>query len=160
MSTLIVLGFPNLGLADEAVLELERLQREELLETSDWARVIRRDDGTIDIRHATHQVGTGAVSGGFWGLLLGLLFRAPIAGAAIGATTGAVAGALHDVGVDDGFVESVGLQIQPGTSALFVQVVSATADRVAERMRHLRPTVLRTSLSEEAEARLRRALGR
>lgn len=43
----------------------------------------------------------GAVSGGFWGALVGLLFLNPGLGIAVGATTGAVSGALADVGVNN-----------------------------------------------------------
>jgi uncharacterized membrane protein len=62
------------------------------------------------------------------------------------------------VGIDDKFTKDVGGQIKPGTSALFLYVVQATSDRVIERLRHYDPTVLRTSLSHDAEEQLRLAM--
>ena len=79
-------------------------------------------------------------------------------GAAVGAGSGALAGALSDYGIDDKFIQSVGSTIEPGASALFVLVRSVTADRVLPELQPFEGTVLRTSLSNEQEARLRQAL--
>jgi uncharacterized membrane protein len=158
MPDLIVLGFKDTTQADAAVTELEQLQREGLITMADWARVIRRPDGKTDVRQAVNTTGAGALGGTFWGMLFGLIFLMPLAGAAIGAATGALMGKFTDVGIDDKFIKGLGEQITPGTSALFVYVVQATADKVLERMRRFEPGVLRTSLSEDADARLRQAL--
>lgn len=158
MADLIVLGFPNLGLADEAINEIERLQKDALIDVSEWVRVIRRDDGTLDLRRPDGAIGAGALRGSLLGGLAGLIFGTPMGGAAIGGMTGALIARHSDVGIDDAFVSKVGLQIAPGTSALVIYVVKATADRVIDRMRRFRPRVLRTSLSSEAEARLRSAI--
>jgi len=48
---------------------------------------------------------TGAVSGGFWGTLIGLIFLNPLLGMAAGATAGAISGALTDVGINDQFMK-------------------------------------------------------
>jgi uncharacterized membrane protein len=81
-----------------------------------------------------------------------------VAGAAVGAGSGALAGALSDFGIDDKFIPSVGATIEPGSSALFVLVRSVTADRVLPELQPFQGTVLRTSLSNEQEARLQQAL--
>jgi uncharacterized membrane protein len=91
-------------------------------------------------------------------MLFGLIFLIPIAGAIIGAATGALMGALSDYGIDDKFIKGLGDAIQPGTSALFLQVQNTTVDKVTERMQKYEPTVLRTSLSQEAEDKLRAAI--
>ena len=97
-----------------------------------------------------------------WGALIGLLFLNPligmVTGAALGAGSGALAGRLSDYGIDDNFIRSVGSTIEPGSSALFVLVRSVTADRVLPELQPFEGTVLRTSLSNEQEARLRQAL--
>ena len=155
---LIVLGFSNSTTADEVVPEIEAMQRENLLQLADWARVIRREDGKVDVRQATSTAGAGAAGGALWGMLFGLLFLMPIAGLAIGAATGAIAGKLADYGIDDKFIKDLGNKIQPGTSALFLYVVQATSDKVLERLQPYHPTLLRTSLSQEQEAKLRAAM--
>jgi uncharacterized membrane protein len=155
---LIVIGFKSEATADEAINEIEQMQREGLITLDDWARVIRRADGKIDVRQAHSTTASGALGGTFWGMLFGLIFLMPLAGAAIGALTGALAGHFTDVGIDDKFIKDLGNQIQPGTSALFLYVVQATGDKVIERMGRFQPEVLRTSLSADADARLRQAI--
>ena len=91
-------------------------------------------------------------------MLIGLLFLMPLAGMAVGAVTGAIMGKFADYGIDNNFIKEVGKQITPGTSALFLYVVRVTPDKAIDRLRRFQPTVLRTSLSEDAEARLRSAM--
>jgi uncharacterized membrane protein len=76
----------------------------------------------------------------------------------IGAAMGAMTGALTDVGIDDKMIKGLGQQIVPGSSALFIYVIEATGDKVTERMRQYEPEVLRTSLSNDAEEKLKQAL--
>jgi uncharacterized membrane protein len=158
VATLVVLGFADMVTADEAALEVEALNREELLSLLDWARVVRRPDGTLDVRQGNSTTGVGAMGGTLGGALFGILFLAPIAGAVIGGALGALGGKLADVGIDDGFIRGVGEQIQPGTSALFVYVHRVDADPVTARMRRFNPELLSTSLPDDAEARLAAAL--
>jgi len=158
VAELVVLGFKDMTTADQAVTELEQMQKEALISIADWARVIRRPDGKVDIRQGNSPAAAGALGGTFWGLLFGLIFFVPLFGAVIGAATGALAGALTDVGIDDKMIKGLGSQIAPGTSALFVYVVEATGDKVTERLRQFQPEVLRTSLPNDAEERLREAL--
>lgn len=157
MPELVVLGFQNTEGADQVIPEIEAMQRENLLQLADWARVIKRADGKVDVRQATSTVGMGAAGGALWGMLFGLLFLMPIAGLAIGAATGAIMGKLSDYGIDDKFIKDVSAKIQPGTSALFLYVVQATTDKAIERIKPYGAEVLRTSLSEDAEAKLRAA---
>jgi len=158
MAELIVLGFKDETTADTAISELENMQREQLIVLADWARVTRRLDGKLDVRQATNTAGTGAAGGALWGTLFGLIFLMPLAGAAIGAATGALMGALSDYGIDDKFVKDLGQKITPGTSALFLYIVQATTDRVVDRLKELQPEILRTSLSQEAEEKLRQSM--
>jgi uncharacterized membrane protein len=92
------------------------------------------------------------------------LFLNPLAGmvvgAGVGAGTGALAGHLSDYGIDDDFIRSLGGNIKPNSSALFLLVRKVTADKVLERLRAegIRGEVLKTSFSNEQEAALRKAL--
>jgi uncharacterized membrane protein len=158
MPEIVVLGFNNESKADAVIPELQQMQREGLIELADWARVIRRPDGKVDVRQATSTAGSGAAGGALFGLLIGLLFLMPIAGMAVGAVTGAIVGKFADYGIDDKFIKDVGGQLAPGTSALFLYVVQMTEDKVTERLKSDQPTVVRTSLSEEAEAKLKAEL--
>jgi uncharacterized membrane protein len=158
MPELIVLGFKDTTKADEVIPQLQAMQGEGLIQLADWARVIRREDGKIDVRQAENLAGAGAAGGALLGMLLGLLFLMPLAGLVVGAATGAIIGRFGDYGISDQFIKDVGNHITPGSSALFLYVVEATTDRVTERLQPYQPTVLRTSLSHDAEDRLRAAM--
>jgi len=99
------------------------------------------------------------MGGAFWGLLAGILFWMPLMGMAVGTIMGAISGSLTDHGVSDDFIQEVSRSIEPGQSALFLLVVSATADRVIDEIKPWNPRVLRTNLSKAQEARLRASFG-
>lgn len=159
MANLIVFAFDNETEAERMRDTLVDMQKQQIITLQDAAVVVRRQDGKVKVKQAQSLVGTGALGGSFWGLLIGILFWAPWLGMAIGAATGAVAGALTDTGVDDKFIKEVGENIEPGHSALFLLVTDATPDKVLEGLTDLSPKVYQTSLSEEDEAKLRAAFG-
>jgi uncharacterized membrane protein len=101
---------------------------------------------------------TGAVSGGFWGMLIGLVFLNPLFGFALGASAGAISGALTDVGIDDGVMKKLAETLKPGTAALCVLVRQMTTDKVVEEIQKYGGTVIQTNLCHESEAKLREAL--
>jgi uncharacterized membrane protein len=157
MSDLIVLAFKTEGGATAMRDKLVQLQKQHLISLEDAAVVIRRADGKVKVKQATSLVGAGALGGAFWGMLIGLIFWMPWLGLAAGALGGAIGGHFSDVGVDDKFIKEVGNTIEPGHSALFLLVVSATGDKVMEELEGTEATVLQTSLSKEQEAKLRDA---
>jgi uncharacterized membrane protein len=158
MSDLVVLAFDTREGASRMSAEIERMQKMQLLKLDDAAIVTRELDGKAQVKQSNNLVGAGAFGGAFWGMLIGLLFWMPWLGLAVGAVSGALAGKFSDIGVDDKFIKSVGDTIQPGTSALFLMVREATPDRVLEEIRGWPGvTVLQTSLSRDAEAKLREA---
>ena len=160
MSELVALAFDNEDDAERMRDRLMQLQRERLINLSDAAIVKRNLDGKVKVKQATSIVGAGALGGGFWGMLIGLLFFAPWLGLAVGAVTGALAGKFTDIGVDDKFIREVGTTIKPGNSALFLLVDDVTPDRVMDELKDFQGVkVIRTSLSKEQEQRLRDAFG-
>ena len=157
MSDLIVVGFKDEFKADEVMNELRRLQSEYLVDLEDAAVVIRNQEGKVKIKQAQELVVSGAIGGGYWGLLLGVIFFNPIF-ALIGAGAGALSGALSDIGINDDFMRDLGSTIEPGTSAIFVLIRKSTPDRVLADLSKFEGKVLRTSLSKEDEAKLQAAL--
>ena len=75
-------------------------------------------EGHIKLNQLLHTTAAGAVSGTFWGALIGLIFLMPLVGAAIGAASGAIGGALSDVGINDNWMKETAAAIPPGTPAL------------------------------------------
>jgi uncharacterized membrane protein len=158
MSTLVVIGFDDMYKAEEVRLKLRKLQREYLLDLEDAVVAIKDTAGTIKLNQAINLTAAGALSGGFWGSLIGLIFLNPLLGLAIGAGAGAASGALTDVGINDQFMKDLAGTMTPGSSALFVLVRKATPDKVLEELQGSGGKVLRTSLSHEDEAKLQAAL--
>ena len=106
-------------------------------------------------RQLNHLAGSGALGGGFWGLLFGLIFFVPILGLLVGAAMGAATASLADVGIDDDFIKEVREKVTPGTSALFALTSDGVPDKVAEAFRGVDGELLHTNLSSEQEAQLR-----
>jgi uncharacterized membrane protein len=166
MAEMVAVAFDNEQEADRVLTELNRLQKEYLVDLVDAVIAVRPREGNVQLKQSINMVGvgaaSGALSGGFWGSLIGLLFLNPLAGFAVGGLVGAGAGALSgslvDYGIDDNFIRSLGKNLQPGTSALFVLVRKAQPEKVLAELSRFRGRVLRSSLSPEQEARLQAAL--
>lgn len=158
MSDLIAIAYDDEYKAEEVRLTLAKLNKEHLIELEDAAVVVKDKDGKVKLKQAVNLPAAGAVSGSFWGLLIGVLFFAPLAGVALGAAAGALSGALTDIGVDDNFMRELGETMTPSTSALFVLVRKVTPDKVLEEIAPYGGKVLRTSLSKDREAQLQEVL--
>jgi uncharacterized membrane protein len=158
MSTLVVIEYDDQYKAEEVRLKLRKMQKEYLLDMEDAVVAVKDEKGKIKLHQAVNLTGLGAMSGGFWGALVGLIFLNPLLGMAVGATAGAVSGALRDVGIDDKFMKELAEGLPAKSSALFVLVRKATPDRVLEEMKGTGGKILRTSLNHEDEAKLQTAM--
>jgi uncharacterized membrane protein len=158
MSTFVAIKYDDPHKAQEVRLALAKLQREYLIDLEDAVVAVKNEAGKIKLHQAFNLTAAGAVSGGFWGSLIGLLFLNPLLGAAVGASAGAVSGALTDVGIDDAFMKKLAEGMQPNSSILFVLVRKATPDKVVEEIKQFGGTVMQTSLSHEDQEKLQAAL--
>ena len=158
MSTLVVVAYPNEFQAEEVRLRLLKMQQEYLVDLEDAVIAVRKEDGKIKLLQLHNLTGAGAGSGGFWGLLIGLLFMNPLLGAAVGAGAGAISGALADVGINDEFMKQLGQNLKPGGSMLFILFRSITLDKALQELKGTGGTIIQTSLSHEDEQRLRDAM--
>jgi uncharacterized membrane protein len=155
---LLVLAFKDEAGADDALKLVEKLQRQEIIQIDDAAVAVHPLRGKIKVHQTTSFVGAGALGGAFWGMLFGLIFFVPFAGLAVGAATGALMGKASDIGVDKQFIKEVSKEIKPGTSALFLSVEHAQADKAIAAMKPLNAKVIHTSLSIKEENELKEAL--
>ena len=158
MSTLVVIDYESEVKAEEVRLALLKMQKQYLIDLADAVVVVRDAKGKIKLRQLYNLTAAGALSGGFWGALIGLIFLNPLFGMAIGAASGAISGALRDVGIDDNFMKELGATLKPGTAALCVLIRQMTADRVLDEIRKFGGTLIKTNLCNENEAKLREAL--
>lgn len=160
MSDLLVIAFDDEATGFDLRAELVKMQKEYLLELEDAVVVTRPSADDIQLHQAMNLTAAGAIGGGFWGTLVGLIFLNPLVGAAVGAASGALAGRLSDYGINDDFMRELGHSVAPGGSAVFILVRKMTADKVLARIEsfHKRGRVLQTSLSHADEEKLRAAL--
>jgi uncharacterized membrane protein len=158
MSTLVVIGYDDMFKAEEIRLKLMKMQKDYLVDLEDAVVAVKDEKGKIRLHQAVNLTAAGALGGGFWGTLIGLIFLNPLLGMAVGAAAGAVSGALADVGIDDKFMKDLATAMTPGSSVLFVLVRKATPDKVLEELKGSGGHVLKTSLSHDDEAKLQAAL--
>jgi len=158
MSTLVVVGYDDMFKAEEVRLKLRKLQKDYLIDLADAVVAVKDESGEVKLHQAVNLTTLGAVSGGFWGALIGLIFLNPLIGMAMGATAGAVSGALTDVGINDKFMKDLAGALKNGSSALFVLVRKSTPDKVLEELAGTGGRVIQSSLSHDDEDRLQKAL--
>ena len=94
--------------ADEALAKVKKLHNEVPLQLHDAAVVSweagQKKPKTRELHDTTRA---GAVSGGCWGMLVGLLFLTRLLGMAIGAASGALLSSMRNVGISDDFIRGV-----------------------------------------------------
>ena len=159
MSNLVAVVFGDETTAFEMRAALAKMQKELLIEMEDAVVVTKNTDGGTQLHQAVNLTAMGAVGGGFWGLLIGLLFLNPLISTAVGVAYGAIVAKLSDIGISDRMMKELAESFKPGSSALFVLVRWATADKVLEGLKPFvgKGKIFQTSLSKDDEAALRRA---
>jgi len=160
MSKLVAVLFNDETTAFEMRAALLKMQTQYLIEMEDSVVVTKTQKGTIKLDQAVNLTASGAVGGGFWGLLIGFLFLNPFLGAAIGAAAGAVSAQFQDIGIDDQMMRDLAQSFKPGSSALFVLIRRATTEKVLDGLKQFagKAKVFQTSLNKDDEAALRDAL--
>ena len=156
MATVTVLRFTTATGADETLGQVRELQERNKITLHD-AAIVSWPEGqqSPKTRQLVDVVGRGALSGMFWGILLGLIFVTPFFGMALGGAVGAIGGALRDYGIDDEFIKSIRGAVTPGTSALFLMTSDAVLDSVVAELKGRDFEIIATNLSSEQEKKLR-----
>jgi uncharacterized membrane protein len=158
VSTLIAVAYDDVDTTRDVLLTLKELSLEHAVTVDDAVVAEHNSDGEIKLHQTAKAGAVGAAGGALSGGLIGLLFLAPFLGMAVGAAAGGTAGALTDGAVDDAFIKHLGEDLQPGSAAVIVLIRESTPDKVLPRISPYGGRVIRSSLSAEAEARLREAL--
>jgi uncharacterized membrane protein len=150
MSTLVVVGYDDPCKAEEVRLNLWKLQNEYHLDLEDAVVAVKDEKGKIKLHQAVNLTAAGALSGGFWGSLTGLIW--------LNAAAGTASAALADVGIKDHFMKELAATLIPGSSTLFVLLRRRAPEKVLEELKGTGGRILKTSLAHEDEARLQAAL--
>ena len=162
MTELLIMAYETETAAFGMRESLVELQRTGFLDAEDMVVATRDAAGGVILHQPLNLTASGALGGTVWGALIGLVFLAPVAGAAIGAGVGALAGAHADIGINDDFMRRAATALPQGGAVLFLLLRRARAAEVLERLRNLGATgrSLSTELPEDMEARLRVAIAR
>jgi uncharacterized membrane protein len=155
---LVAIVYPDEHRAAEVEAALFRLQGEYVLTVYDACVVTKDAEGRLSLHQSQSLTDVGIVGGAFLGALIGFLLFTPLVGLAIGAGVGALAGHFIDYGIDDDFIRNLSAGLGPSTSALFVLFSDVYQERVLPELSKYGGTVLRTSLSADAEQRLQAVL--
>jgi uncharacterized membrane protein len=160
MSTLMAVVFDNEVTAFEMRAKLVKMQKDYLIDLEDAVVVTRDHKGKTRLDQAVSLTSAGAIGGGFWGLLIGLIFLNPLLGALLGAGAGALSAKLTDIGLNDAMLKDIGNSFKPGTSGVFVLFRRATVDKMLDGLKEFtgKGKVFQTSLSKDDEHALREVL--
>ncbi len=129
-NTFVAVAYDDMYTAQEVRLRLLRMQKEYLIDLEDAVAAVRDEKGKVN----------------------------PLLGLAAGAAGGALSGALADVGINDDFMKQLASELKPGSSVLFVLVKHFTPDKVLAELEGTGGRLLKTSLSDEDEAKLQAVL--
>jgi uncharacterized membrane protein len=157
MSELITVGFKGVYAADEVLLDLEKMQQIHKISLDDAVVAVRREDGTVKIKHSNLLVMSDAAIGSLFGMVVG----GPVGllvGGVVGAAIGETVKVLAHVGISDAFVKEVAEILEPGSSAIFFRVHKTISDSVVEELKKYNGRLLRSSLSINDEQELTKAL--
>lgn len=156
MSDLIVFTYQSEEEASEALKRLASAKKdnihEALVSVSDAAVAIRTANGKVKIVQTLEALVKGGrvVSGGLWGILIGLLLGGPLVGALVGMGLRAFGNRKLDLGIDNEFITQVSEALEPSQSALFLLTDDAEPAAINEALGDHRGTLHHTSLSADA----------
>jgi uncharacterized membrane protein len=160
MSQLIVFTYDKEDKAMIALQKVADLSKQHLIDVEDAAVIVKNAKGKVKVQQTLEALvkGSNVASGGFWGLLIGLIFGGPMFLALLGMGLSTLFNRKLDVGIDNQFIKDVGNDLAPGDSALFLLSGELTVDKVADALRDYGGKLYHTSLSKEAEENLAKAL--
>jgi len=130
---LIMITFDDENTADDAYKGMRTLQTDGMIDILDAAMLVKRRDGTSQIRDtqdvdAPHGGLFGIVAGGLVGLIGGP--AGALIGAVAGGATGAASASLIDLGFPRDDLRALRDQLNPGSSALIVLLEPIWRDKL------------------------------
>jgi uncharacterized membrane protein len=161
MGELIIACFGDELKAETVRIDLMRMQYEHLIDLEEAAVVVRKAEGGVRLHHSQHFTLPGVLTGGFVGILAGLMLFNPLLalfGVVTGAGLGAVVGALIEVGIGDEFMKDIASHLKPGTSALFILAKKAKPEKIMTELKKYDCKILQTSIAHDDETKLKAAL--
>ena len=158
MADLVVIGYPDEATADKAYVVVGQLEHDLIMHVHGAAVVVKHPDGQTKMVTKTGATSSGALMGGFLGLLFGLLVLFPVGGLILGGIWGALMGTMRGWGIRDDFRQRTQDVLKPGTAALVLFLEKWTEDKALAALAPFGGEVIKTSLSDEATVEINAAL--
>ena len=157
---MIVVAFGNENEADQVLDSLKGLKKIDVVDLKSAAVIVRDSSGNVKIKETRDfDYKQGALGGAAAGAVIGLLRGGLLRGALLGAAGGAAAGKFIDLGLDDEFLEAVGADLEPNSSAIVALVDFEQVDLAMEELDKFEAgKILRHTLSPEVYVRLSEAV--
>ncbi len=158
MTTFTAWKFDSADAADAAAQTLKQAWSERLVKVEDYA-VVEWPVGADQpkVKYENRDEWRAAGWGALIGAVIGSLLLLPTLGAAAGAVVNILRKRMQDVGISQDQLDSIGKEVVAGTSALFVVSSDSDLDRLAERFRGQRATLVASNLVRGEVEDVRRA---
>lgn len=159
MSELIAIAYADEARASQVLEAVKQMNSDGAIELESGIALIKDRDGHVAVENAfSPKLGKAAAGGLVLGTIAGMILLAPLAGAIFGVASGALAGSLSDISNISDFQSEVSDNMPPGSSAvLIVAQLNDTAKGLA-LLEQQGGRLIRTSLPDDAEARIQAAL--
>ena len=155
---IVAIVFDKPSRATEVLVNLMHLHQEGALHLADAVVIAKDESGRAQIKQTVDMTpARGALVGGWWGLLAGLLVAGPLAVVG-GAAAGALYGKLVDKGLDDGWVKQMSDWLEAGRSALLLLVTVENKAQVLRELSRYEGEVVSTDFPEPVRRELEQAL--
>lgn len=147
-----VITFDDVTKADIFLKGIKDLENAQQLKVIDAVVVTKNEMGKVKIHETTDMtVGKGAAGGSLLGFVVGFFFGGPIGGALLGAAAGALLGKKLDLGISQDKVEAVEEAMQPGSSAIFLELEAKHVDVIAAMVRNSGGNVVDLAISKDVQ---------
>lgn len=155
MPDLVIIAYDSEDEAEAARRRLFELQREDHVELGDAAVAVREADGMLKLDQLVNMTGPRAAFGGLWGALAGVVFLNSL----LASEDGQLADHFAEFGLEEEFLREAAAALPPGRAALCLMVRKISADALLPKIAQFGGRLLRASLTNEEERRLRAAAG-
>ncbi|MBB95868.1 MAG: hypothetical protein CML68_14905 [Rhodobacteraceae bacterium] len=145
--------------------ECYAMARDGLFTMEDAVVVYKDEGGEIRLDQSVNLTTAGAMSGAWWGILIGGILGIATGGAGLllaglvgGAAGGAISGSLSDMGVSDDMMRETGAALDDGQAILFLLGRTSAPDKFLPRLAQFGGRVVTSNLPADVDARINAAL--
>jgi uncharacterized membrane protein len=161
MAILLALVYPDVETAEQAALTARGLSEAGYLDILDSSLITKNAKGKIEHQGERHPVRTGSLTGAVIGGFTGLLFFVPVAGVAAGAVFGGLIGKWAKSGASSDFHhfrDQVSHDLQPGGAALVLLGQTDARDRIVHDLGQHGGILRSTDVSDEQLAEFQKEI--